>query len=167
MKSQKQEVSNSQENLVPFQSDSLPDQNKGKVLYGCPRDVRQKDKTPAGKKLLETDTEATLCKPDEKPQLEEKTVRLDCRICRQLPISAFFDQPLNSHLNENKTDQTCFHVLFEEANRLRQERGGPKISRSQASKCLQDLLAFQEGNFDKDRPVALHNKVPRHSSANV
>ena len=100
----------------PFQLSSLSDQNKCTVSSDSPHSAQQKDKKAACNSSSETGTEATPCKSDEKLQLCKKQAKPVCRKCNQQQISISYDQPENSHLNENKSGLLCFCALLEDVS---------------------------------------------------
>jgi hypothetical protein len=158
---------NSEGDLVPFQSLSSDIQKRYIEKYGHPYGVQQRDKSAAGKNPSGTGTVAEVCRNDEKLQLPPATVKVLCQTCRGSLISISSDQPVNSHLIENKPSLRCFYDLIEKMNQLRRERGGPRISHNQVRKWMQDVSKFQEDHPDICLPAVLRHSKLQHSAANV
>lgn len=97
----------------------------------------------------ETDTLIENCVSEYKHQIDKKTSSVICKTCRELYSETLSQLPEYSKLIENRSDQKCMCKIYFLINQNRNKTGCRKMSRTQVSEIMLDLLSCQQQSNDK------------------
>lgn len=83
------------------------------------------------------------CVSEYQLQIDQKTASVICKTCRELSAETLLQLPEYSVLTENKSSQKCMCKIYFRINQARAQSGCRKMSRTQVSEIMRDLLAYQ------------------------